>query len=130
MANAVGMNASVTFLSGHSLCADKVRITESQALIPTTCFGATHEGNTGGLKSGRLMVEGTPKYNVTASNAGFGSISSSGGAFTITVASGCTISGNCILSDQTFEADVNGSSRLTYNAATDGAISSVWDEAA
>jgi len=128
LTKAVGTDASVSFISGHNLCADRFELTIGQRLINTTCFGDTYESNRAGLKFGRWMVEGKFIYDTTNTKPGFDDLTGTGGTITLTIATGCTLAFTGIIDTISGRADVNGEQRLTYTGVTGGAATETWDE--
>ena len=130
MAKAVGVNGSVTFISGHNATFDRFDFTQGQRLINTTGFGDTFESNTAGLKFSRFSAEGTPKYGAANTAPGFGdTMTQTGGNTTFQVATNCTVTLTGILTDINVRSDVNGEARLTFNGVGDGAVTQAWAEA-
>ncbi|GIW77988.1 MAG: hypothetical protein KatS3mg104_3051 [Phycisphaerae bacterium] len=125
---ATGLTANVTFLTGHNLCPDMFELTKRQQLIDATCFGSTHEEYVGGLEGGSFVVEGKPIYDDANTSPGFDSITDQPGSVTFTVAPGCTIQVNCVISNMTLRATHNADSRLSFTGMTSGPFVETWDE--
>lgn len=127
---AVGVDANITFITGHNACFDTFSFMVGQRLISTTCFGDTYEGVRGGLKYGSWSAEGKPKFDASSTAPGLGgtTITKGGGTITLTIASGCTYAFTGIIERGGISADVNGGQRLSYSGVTSGSITETWDE--
>lgn len=128
LTKAVGSDGSVSFVSGHNLCADEFELAVGQQLINTTCFGDTYETNRAGLKFGRWSVSGKAIYDAGSTKPGLDDLSGTGGTITLTIATGCTEAFTGIISTAAVRSNVNGEVRLTYNGVTSGAVTETWDE--
>ena len=122
LTKAVGSDASVSFISGFNVCADRFSLTVGQRLINTTCFGDAYETNRAGLKFGRWMVEGKPIYDASNTKPGLDDLTAGGGSITLTIATSCTEQFTGIQDTISINSDVNGESRLTYTGVTSGAV--------
>jgi hypothetical protein len=121
-----GLDASITFLSAHNLCADMFELERSQQLIPIGCFGDTHQTYAGGMQSGAFTVEGKPIANAASTDPGFGAMSATAASIVFTCKSGCTVTINGIVTNMRWRAVWGGEQRLAYVGVTSGAPTVVW----
>jgi hypothetical protein len=130
MATAVGIDGSVTFVTGHNAKFDRFDLTIGQRLINTTGYGETYEVNSGGLKFGRFTASGHVKFNVATSALGMDDLTGTGGSAVFQLASTCTETVTVIIETINVTSDVNGEERVTFSGPTSGAVVEAWDETA
>lgn len=125
---AVGVDGSVSFISGHNAVFDSFELMIGQRLVSTTGFGDTFEEVRGGLKYGSWTCAGKPKFDVSSSAPNLDGIAGAGGSITLTVATGCTFQFTGVIERGGISSDVNGGARLVYSGVTSGAVTETWDE--
>lgn len=127
------ISGAVVLPTGFALDSQSMRIHESQASEDISWYGGTAYNVFLGTGSTRqdVSITGFPYKGVTASNPGFGSMNGTagalGGSATLTIDTGCTLTGNYLCDDLAMDH-----SRLVAGAKTTlalkpaGEIVPVW----
>lgn len=130
MATAVGVNGSVTFVTGHNAKFDRYALTIGQRMINTTGYDSGgFEENTAGLKYGFGKASGHMKYGVASSAPGIDVLSQTGATSTFQIAVGCTLAATTVIETISINSDVNGEERVDFNFRLSGTITQIWAEA-
>ena len=84
-----------------------------------------------GLKDGTVTASFYAKYNAASTSPGIADISDADAAFTLTLNTGCTYSGNLKISEATIsQTRRSGVTRGTITGETNGTVTETWDESA
>ncbi len=125
----VGIDGSVTPISGHYLKASSYSLDMGVRLINTTGYSdGGYEVNTGGLYYGRWSIGGFPQYDDTATSPGLDALTRTAAAMVLQVAQGCVYSFSGIIEHGIVGSDVNGAETLMFTGPTSGAVAETWDD--
>jgi hypothetical protein len=131
----IGTNGNVTLPTDFSAALNQWYLTLEQTPVETTNYGDS--GNRtyrGGLRGGAGSATGFPSFDAAASAPGWDKIADgtygAPAAITLTAATGCTYTGNVIVSGIAFGHDLQGNATITFNFVFSGAITETWDESA
>jgi hypothetical protein len=128
---AVGYLGNCALPTGHVAKLDRWSGSFGMALIDITGFDSSgFREALGGLRSGAGSATGHAKFDAASTTPGTIAASRSGGAATLTAATGCTITGTMLVSNVSHDVDVNGESRVTFDWAFTSTITVTWDETA
>jgi hypothetical protein len=129
MATAVGYEGNVVMPSGHNFKPDMWQGSFGMALIDTTGFedGGFRTAQ-GGLRSGAGSATGHVKYNAASTTPGTIAASRAGASATLTITTGCTVTGTMLVANVGHSVDVNGESRVSFDWAFTATITHTHDE--
>lgn len=135
----IGNDGSVTFFTNHNAILNSFSLTIAQVVSDVTGFGDTWRQKRGGVKDGRGSAAGFMSYDAAdtgpgiaddSASSGDGPISGDAASITLIPVTGCSWTGDAIISDVTVNSSKTGDATISFNFEFSNTITETWDESA
>ena len=120
--------ATVGTSGTHDAILDTWSANITQVISDVSGFGDVWAQKRGGLKGGTFSAGGHMSYDAATTAPGGDAIAAAGDTVTLTLATGCTISGTAVFGNVAYSSDVQGDATVTYDGEFTGTITETWDE--
>jgi hypothetical protein len=127
-----GKNGAVTISGiGGDFFSQNIRVRQDIEDASAYGTGEWAEKGTSGLKDLTLQAEVILKFNAANMSPGLVDISDTPVAFTCTLTTGCSISGNLLITEGSInQTRRSGTTRMSITGESTGTVTETWDETA
>ena len=130
MARIVGNEGSVTF-GTHNITANAWTMSISRVVNDVTAFTDTSTNVRGGIPTYTGSVAGFMSFDVASSSPELDATNFESGdevSIVLTAATGCTYTGNSVVSGVSMSTSKTGDATLSFDFTFNGAPTEAWDE--